>query len=302
VRLAQQWSRASLWMFGVAGVGALVMMWEIDRIVAALYAPAGLDWHLYLVTWPDVGLATFVAILSLPFVPHAIAKVLSRRAAEASGAGLLKVGGAPGALENEIVGRVRDRTLVPGRPFDAGGLMRSLGAVTAMFALGWNALLFAGLAWWWPHDRARDTLYTEAGIETGDFWSTERAIHPYASVEAVRLKCLAFENGNVEIAYTIVLPGGMRRELVRKSTLTADIDQLVRVDEKLRTANVKVLFSIPDEPARFDTEIVDRACVIELAEDMDDAAREKVERLFHLDEWFERRWRLRTGTLYTATQ
>ena len=65
---------------------------------------------------------------------------------------------------------------------------------------------------------------------------------------------------------------------------------------------MRVLFSIPDELPVFDTEIVDRACVIKLTEGMDDAAREKVEQLFHLDEWFERRWRLRTGTLFTAAQ
>jgi hypothetical protein len=145
-------------------------------------------------------------------------------------------------------------------------------------------------------------LYTESGIETGDFWSMERTVYPYASVEAVRLKCLAFENGSVGIAYMIALPGGIRRELVRRNMLSGDIDRLVKVDDKLRAARVPVLFSIPDEPRRFDTEIVDRACVIELSEDMDDAAREKVERLFHLDEWFERRWRLRTGTLHTAAQ
>ena len=299
--LAHWWSRVSLWMFGGAGVVALALIYGAERLIGALYAPPGLDWYVYVVAEPGVAVVAAVAALSLAVVPRAIAQLVSRRAAEASGAGFVGALGDAGALERAVVAGVRDRTLAP-VSFDPGDMMRSAGRYLALFALGWNALVFAGLAWWWPHDRARDTLYSEGGIETGDFWSMERAVYPYASVEAVRLRCQAFGNGGVEIAYEIALPGGPRRELVRERTLRVDIDSLVRVDEKLRAAHVRVLFSIPDELPVFDTEIVDRACVIKLTEGMDDAAREKVEQLFHLDEWFERRWRLRTGTLYTAAQ
>jgi hypothetical protein len=293
--LARRASRAAWATFAAFGAGGFLLFLEIDRIIATLNAPVGEAWHLHQVAWPDTGVVALAAMLSLAFVPRAVAKLFSRRAAEACGARLIKADGEAGALEAEIVARVRDRSLAPGSPFDAGDLLRTLGVTTAAFALVWNALLAAGIAAWWPHERARDSLYTEAGIETGGFWSMERAVHPYGSVEVVFLKCESFASGGGAIGYTLVLPGFLPRELVTRRRLTAQIDEALRVDAKLRDAGVSFVFALPEE-ARPGADVVDRMCVVDLTEGVDEATRAKVEQLFHLDEWFERRWRLRTGT------
>jgi hypothetical protein len=273
---------------------SLALFLEADRIVAASYAPGGDAWRLYLVAWPGTSLAALVVMLSFAFVPRAIAKLLSRRAAEICGVRLLRADRGAGALEAQVVARVRDRSLAPGTMFDAAALLRTLGVTTAVFVVVWNALLAAGVAAWWPHERARDALYTEGGIETGGFWSMERTRHPYASVEAVFLKCTTFAIGGAAIGYTIVLPGVVQRELVTRHRLMTNLEETLRVDAKLREAGVPFVFALPEE-APAGAEIVDRMCIVALTDGMDDATRAKVEQLFHLDEWFERRWRLRTG-------
>ena len=80
-----------------------------------------------------------------------------------------------------------------------------------------------------------------------------------------------------------------------------EFQHISAVCERLtREANAKFLFDLPDEIPRRNPHVVDRACVLDLGAGMDAASREKLEQLFHLDEWFERRWRMRTGTLYVA--
>jgi hypothetical protein len=291
---ARRASRAAWWTFAASGVGGIVLALEADRIVAATYAPGGDAWRFYLVAWPGTSVAALAAMLSFAFVPRAIAKLLSRRAAEACGVRLIRADGGVGALEAQVVARVRDRSLAPGTTLGAGALLRTLGVTTAVFVLVWNALLAAGVAAWWPHERARDALYTEGGIETGGFWSLERKSHPYASVEAVFLKCQTFAIGGAAIGYTIVLPGFVQRELVTRHRLVTNLEETLMVDAKLREAGVPFVFALPEE-APAGTDIVDRMCIVALTDGMDEAMRSKVEQVFHLDEWFERRWRLRTG-------
>jgi hypothetical protein len=287
-------SRTAWTTFTLFAAAGFILFLEIDRIIAVLYAPAGETWHLYRVAWLNTGAVALVAMLSLALVPRAVAKLLSRRVAEAGGARLIKVAAGVGMLEDEIVARVRDGSLAPGSSFDAGAFLRTLGLTTAAFALVWNALLAAGIAAWWPHERARDTLFTDAGIETGDFWSLQRATHPYEAVEAVFLKCELSASGGSAIGYTIVLPGFVERELVARHRLVAQLADTLRIDQKLRDAGASFVFALPDE-ARPGAEVVDRMCIVSLTEGMDDETRAQVERLLHLDEWFERRWHMRTG-------
>lgn len=288
---ASQAAWATFTLFGAAG---FILFLEADRIIAALYAPTGEAWHLYKVAWFNTGAVALAAMMSLALVPRACAKLLSRRAAEAGGVRLIKAAAGAGALEDEIVARVRDRSLAPGSSFDAGAFLRTLGVTAAMFALLWNALLAAGIAAWWPHERARDTLFTAAGIETGDFWSLQRTTHPYEAVEVVFLKCELFASGGSAIGYAIVLPSFVERELVTRHRLLAQLADMVRIDQKLRDAGASFVFALPEE-VRQGADVVDRMCIVNLTEGMDEETRAKVERLFHLDEWFERRWQMRTG-------
>ena len=292
--LAHGASRATWTTFAVFGTAGFLLFLEADRIVATLYAPAGQAWYLYKVAWLNTGAVALAAMLSLTFVPGAVAKLLSQRAAEAGGARLIRAAAGAGMLEGEIVARVRDRSLAPGSSFDAGAFLRTLGITTATFALVWNALLAAGIAAWWPHERARDALFTEAGIATGDFWSLQRTTHPYEAVEVVFLKCESFASGGGAIGYRIVLPGSVERELVTRHRLSAQLADTLRVDQKLRNAGASFVFALPEEE-RQGAEIVDRTCIINLTEGMDEETRAKIERLFHLDEWFARRWQMRTG-------
>jgi hypothetical protein len=91
------------------------------------------------------------------------------------------------------------------------------------------------------------------------------------------------------------LPGDATRTLLlRESELLAGLDDFVKIDGKLRAARVPFVFVLRgDESSAGD--VVDRMCVVRLTRDMDEATRTKVEQLLHLDEWYERRWRQRTG-------
>ena len=281
----------SIWSFAGLGLLALVLLWDVERVLTQTFGPASEGWQFYLVDGMATRGVALLLVISLAFVPNAILKLASRRAAEASGAAMLKAAGAPGELEHEIVKRVRDRSLTPDTSFDAGELMRTWGITTAVIVLVWNVLLAGGVAVWWPHERARDMRFTEAGIETGDFWTMEREAHTYNAVLAVYPTC--DEDGSV--GYSIALPGNVRRSLLSESRLRGRLDDLVRVDEKLRGARVPVVFALPGEtPA--DGGVVDRMCVVDLTRGMDEAMRAKVEQVLHLDDWFERRWRQRTGS------
>lgn len=269
---------------------ALWLLWDIARALAQIYAPPSEAWQFYLIDGPPTKIVALFLVLSVPFVPQAVLKLVSRRAAEASGANMLKANRSAGELEAEIVKRVRDRSLAPGTPFDAGELMRTWGITTAVIALVWNVLLAGGVAVWWPHERARDTLFTEEGIETGNFWTTERMVHRYDAVLVAYPMC---DEGG-DIGYAIVLPGEVRRSLMSEVGLSASLDDLVKIDSKLRAAGVKFVFAL-SEGESSGGDVVDRRCVIDLTMDMDEATRAKVEQVFHLDEWFERRWRQRIG-------
>jgi hypothetical protein len=168
--------------------------------------------------------------------------------------------------------------------------MRVWGVTTAIIALVGNALVLAGVAAWWPHERARDVLFTEEAVETGVPWTLERVRHPYAAVQAMRLAC----DTSGSVRYTVELPDGVERVLVERWSLDVRLDDAVKVDGKLRTAGVKAAFSFPEDDAG-DAPVVDRMCVLALAEGADEATRAKIEQLFHLDEWYERRWRRRIG-------
>ena len=128
----------------------------------------------------------------------------------------------------------------------------------------------------------------------------KRTVHPYAAVLNVRLKCEISGTGGKEIGYRIVLPGNEQRKVVTHFTLTVQLEDSLRIDMNLRNAGVKFLFALPEQGHGPDIHIVDRACVLALAEDLDDTRRGKLEQLFHIDEWQERRWRQRTGQLYIA--
>lgn len=286
---ARRATAMSVWLIAGLGLVALWLLWDVDRALAAIYAPPSEAWQFYLIDGPGTKIAALLLVISLAFVPQAILKLVSRRAAEASGARMLKADRAAGQLEAEIVKRVRDRSLTPGATFDAGELMRTWGITTAVIALVWNVLLAGGVAVWWPHERARDTLFTEAGIETGDFWTMERTVHAYDAVQAVHPMC-DVDGG---VGYEIVLPGDIKRALLSWGGLRERLDDIAKIDGKLREAGVPAVFALAGEASA--ARVVDRACVIELTRGMDDATRAKVEQVLHLDEWFERRWRMRTG-------
>lgn len=280
----------SFWLFIGLGLLGLWLFWDIERALAQIYAPPSDAWQFYSIDGLPTKIGALFLVLSLLFVPRAVLKLVSRRAAEASGANMLKANRSAGELEAEIVKRVRDRSLAPGTPFDAGELMRTWGITTAVIALVWNVLLAGGIAVWWPHERARDTLFTEEGIETGNFWTTERVVHRYDAVLAAYPMC--DEDG--DIGYAIVLPDKVRRSLMSDVGLRASLDDFVKIDSKLRAAGVKFVFALPDGDSS-DGDVIDRQCVIELTMDVDEATRAKVEQVLHLDEWFERRWRQRIG-------
>jgi len=287
---ARQARSITLWF--VVGLGLLTiwLLWDVEAMLAEVYAPASADWQLYTIDGQATKIAAILAAISLAFLPHAILKLVSRRAAEASGAAMLKAAGGAGELEAEIVKRVRDRSLTPGAPFDAGELMRLWGITTAVIALVWNALFAGGVAAWWPHERARDTLFTETKIETGDFWTMERAAHGYGDVLGAYPMC----DGDGDLGYEIVLPDDATRALLHESGMLARLDDLVKIDSKLRAAGVPFVFALPGE-TEGGGDVVDRMCVVGLTKDMDEATRAKVEQVLHLDEWFERRWRQRIG-------
>jgi hypothetical protein len=290
--LARRASSASVWFVLAAAAFAIWVMVEAERLIAAVYAPPVEGWSLYLIEWPDAAVVALVAIVSAAIVPHALAKLIWPRVAEASGASMLKADRADGALEREIVKRVRDRSLAPGVAFDASELMRVWGITTAVIALVWNALIAAGVVLWWPHDRARDTLYTDQGIETGDFWTMERGVYPYAAVQAVHLTC-AYDGA--QVGYAIELPDGLRRDVLMLRRFASRLDDAVLIDTKLRAAGVPFQFALPEQASVSREGVVSRWCVLALTEGADEETRAKIEQVFHLDAWFERRWRLRTG-------
>lgn len=288
--LARALSRATFWLFFAAVTAALIFGNRIESTVAGLYAPSGAGWRLYTIEWQNSFVMLLLAAAAVAFVPTALLRLVWRRAAEANGARGLRADRGPGALEDEIVKRVRERMLAPGEAFDAAETMRVWGVTTAIIALVGSALVLAGIAAWWPHERARDVLYTEDAIETGEPWTLARVRYPFAAVRAMRIAC---ETGGT-VRYTVVLPDGVERVLVERWSLDARLDDAVAVDGKLRAAGVKAQFSLPEEEVA-DVPIVDRMCVLGFAEGADDATRAKIEQLFHLDEWYERRWRMRVG-------
>lgn len=290
VPLARALSRTTFWLFVAAIAAALVLGYRIETYIAGLYAPSGEGWRLYTIEWQNSFAMLLLTAVVAAFLPTALLRLTWRRAAEANGARGLRADRGPGALEGEVVKRVRARILVPGEAFDAAETMRVWGITTAIIALVANALVLAGVAAWWPHERARDVLYTEDAIETGEPWTLARVRYPYTAVQAMRVAC----GSDGAARYTIVLPEGKERVLVERWSLTARLDDAVKVDGKLRAAGVKAAFSFPEEQSS-DAPVVDRMCVLELAEGADEATRAKIEKLFHLDEWYERRWRMRVG-------
>lgn len=287
---ARQARTTTLW--SILGLGFLTiwLLWDVEAMLAKIYAPASEDWQLYVIDGRATKAVAILAAISLAFLPHAILKLVSRRAAEASGAGMLKAERGAGELEAEIVKRVRDRSLAPGMPFDAGEFMRLWGITTAVIALVWNALLAGGIAAWWPHERARDTLFTDTRIETGDFWTLERVAYGYGDVLAAYPMC----DGDGDLGYEIALPGEATRALLHESGLLARLDDLLKIDAKLRAAGVPFVFALPGE-TEGSGDVVDRMCVLDLTKDMDEPTRTKVEQVLHLDDWFKRRWRQRIG-------
>ncbi|MCE9522278.1 MAG: hypothetical protein K8S25_07585 [Alphaproteobacteria bacterium] len=300
IELAKRVSGLSLWSTLIlVGLG-LVLLLNGEHMLASIYAPAGAQWQLYLTESRELSAAIPLLLLTLLGLPGAVWQLLSRRAAEAGGAAKLKTNGKAGELEAELVKHVRERRLIPDAAPSAADTLRSFGLATSILTLGLILALWSGVSWWWPHERARDTLYTDHGIETGEFWSMKRTTVPYAAVLTVRLQCEIYENDDTRIGFTIVLPGGMERNLVSLSTLNLHLDDALRVDENLRKANAKFIFSRPDSVLTSDVEAVDRECVLKLA-DADEERRAKLEQLFHLDEWFERRWQQRTGQRAVAS-
>lgn len=278
------------------GVGALVTALLIRTIVASIYAPAGEGWQLYLTEGPGAVAAVLVSLLSLIFLPGGLARLLSVRAAEAGGLRMLGAYDGEAAVQTVFVGLVRRRLLKPGDAFDPGLLLARAGRWTAGWAVGWNAVVAIALVLWWPHDRARDTLYTEQWIETGDFWTLERQRFAYDAVASVRLEC----SGNV--SYRIVLPNGARRELLSQYGFGSQLQDAAKVDERLRSAGVRFGLVLPGEAPSDAAGVVDRECLEDLMAGMDPKERALAERVLHLDAWFERRWRKRTGELSVSRQ
>lgn len=273
-----------------AGVGAgLWLMFEVEDLVAAHYAPDAAEaWSLYVVNRTWVVLVALVFALSWAFAPGAIAALVSQRLREAGGLTLL------GEIETQLVGQVRAGKMKVGTAFDPAALLRATNTTMTTATLVWIGLLTAGLFVWWPHDRATDTLYTDAGVETGEFWLGARTLYPYASVKSVSLQCSINDRGDTRVSYRLALPTGAR-DLPIDSVLGRRLGDYTRVDQNLRAAGAAFEFALPEEVETSTAAVVDRMCVLKLGEGMDDAGRTQLEQLFHLDEWFERRWRLRTG-------
>lgn len=281
------------WLFGAS---AVVMALLIRDIVASIHAPTGEGWRLYLTEGPGPMVAALVALLSLIFLPGALARLLSVRAAEAGGLSTFGAHDGEAGLQATLVGLVRRRGLKPLDEFDPGSLLRGAGRSTAGLALGWNAVVAIALLVWWPHDRARDTLYTEQWIETGDFWTMERERFAYGSVVSVRLECAN------NVSYQIVLPNGARRELLSGYAFSARLQDAAKIDDKLRSAGVRFGLVLPGEAPSDTAGVVDRECLEDLMDGLDPKARATAERVLHLDAWFERRWRKRTGELSVSRQ
>lgn len=280
------------WLFAVAAVVAALF---VSDFVASIYAPPGEGWQLYLTEGADAA-AVFVALFSLSVLPGALARLFSMRMAEAGGLRALGAHDGAAAMQEVLVRLVRRRVLKPGEAFDPGSLLRGAGRSTAGVVAGWNAILAVALVLWWPHERAQDTLYTEQWIETGDFWTMERRRFAYDAVESVRLEC----SGNV--SYRIALPDGARRELLSEYRFGSRLQDAAKIDEKLRSAGVRFGFVLPGEAPSDTAGVVDRECVEGLMEGMEPAERAAAERVLHLDAWFERRWRKRTGALSVSRQ
>jgi hypothetical protein len=273
--------------------GAFALMFAAEALVAWLYRPPGEGWHFYLADGPLLMLGALIGVGSWGLMPTAAMALLSRRYAEASG--VLALGGVSGMrqVEARIVKFVRLGTLSPAKPFDPSVFLRGFGLAGPLLTVAWVLPVSAVLAFAWPYDRALDIAFSDEAIVTGDFWTTTRTVYPYAALEAIELECRFAGNGDTDVGYTIVLPGKRKRRLVNAQRLGAHLDDFVKVDEKLRAAGVPAVFALPEEGASR-AAVVDRMCVIEISEDMSEADRARVERLFHLDEWFERRWRWRT--------
>jgi hypothetical protein len=285
---------AAAWIAGIGGIAlGLWAMFAFEDWVAAIQTPPGGAWSYYAVDGRVLIVFMLFLVPALAFVPGSLAALWSRRRGEANG--LLMIGGRnnPAAVETRIVRLLRGRNLRPGTPFEAGRFLWKAGAGLSALALAGTALFAAMFAAVWPHDRAVDTLYTEDGIETGDFWSMVRATYPYSDVAAVDLACVIESDGGTHIEYSIWLPGERRRKVVTQRALDDHLEEFARVDALLRDAGAAFRFAVPEE-ADSPYGLIERACVLALSEGMDEAAREKVEQVFHLDEWFERRWRVRT--------
>lgn len=288
-RLRSAFAVSAVLFFGVA----VALMFVAEAIVARLYRPPGEGWHFYLADGPLLALSVLIGVGSWGLMPTAAVALLSRRYAEASGVSALGAVSGMRQVEERIVRLVRLGTLSPAKPFEPSLFLRGFGLAGPVLTVAWVLPVTAVLAFAWPYDRALDIAFTDDAIVTGDFWTTTRTAYPYTAVEAIELECRFTNDSDTDVGYTIVLPGERKRRIVNEQRLALHLDDFVKVDEKLRAAGVPAVFALPEEDASR-AAFVDRMCVIEIAEHKSEADRAKVERLFHLDEWFERRWRWRT--------
>ena len=277
----------------VAMVGFIFLA---ETIIAALYDPASTSgvWDLYVVDSVSAPLMAIVLAAAWVFAPAVVTSLVSRRFAEARTLAHKGAIRSIAPLQDLIVEAVRRRALSSSQGFDAGSFLKRLNSTARVSSAVW-ILLATGVALGaWPHDRATDTLYTGNGIETGDFVSLQRVTYAYPAVQSVDLECWFDSSGSTDIDYTLNLPDEQRRRLFSKRSLGARIDDYLRVDALLRAAHVRFEFATAFEAAS-GAQILDRECVLALARDRG-IDRAKLEQLFHMDEWHERRWKQRISS------
>ncbi|MBI1212501.1 MAG: hypothetical protein GC190_13635 [Alphaproteobacteria bacterium] len=268
----------------------VLLIWH-DWIVATLYEPArvrGLGWYIYV---DDVGpgsvavlFASIFVFWSLTYVVYRIWPGLAERlAATTSEASLLQ----------RLVSAVRRGELKIGQDFDPGKFLRDSSLMhESLVHIATAVVVFLTVVLWY-RDRADYDLITDNSIVAGDYWTLKPIQFSYADVRGVEIECWINDKGNLDIGYDIRLPSQRYVPMVQSKHISTDLDKYAVVDEKLRALGKPFGFAVRRPLARAAFVAFDPDCVRRISEDRG-LARDRVERIFHLDDWYQQLWKKRT--------
>lgn len=226
----------------------------------------------------------FVAIFLSP-LPNSILSRLSRRYSERAGWVAIGVKNDYFSLKGKLTTFVRARWLSTATPINPGAFLHVANLSFERFFYVPAVALVAATLFFTHRDLNAVHSLTAEQIEVVNYWTLARERFSYGDVRQVELRCFLTGKGKTTEAYELQFKDGRTLNIFKKQAVVeAQLEAYEAVDAKL------VALGVPFAPGphqglfKGDERGYDPACVETLVQEFPEALRDRVRRLFHLDD------------------